>query len=469
MKKQKKTLFTIVTLILFFVISIFLFNIIKSNMFPLKYILIGAIILVSIVLLNILLLLKFNNIISKILSITFSIIIVIGLIIGILLTSKTNNFISKLKDKGYQIETYSLIVLKSSSEKIEDYNNKKIGFLNPTTENKEKIIQELNKLIIADVEDYSILGTICIDLLDNKIEAVLLERSYIEILEEVESDFLNEVKIIWTKEIKVPVNDIAKKSNTTEEPFIVVISGVDVFGSISKVARSDVNIIAVINPKTYKILLVHIPRDYYVEIDGINARDKLTSSGALGINSTVKSIEKYFDLEVNYYMKVNFSSLVKVVDVIGGIDVYSEHSFLAKKTAYIKKGVNHLNGDQSLAFTRERLALPRGDRDRGVNQQKVLTAIIEKMMSPKLLMQFTDILDVLSDSFITNIEEAEIKRFINFELDRLPSWKIESISVDGNDLWIYNAPFNYGHLSYVMEPNIETVNKAKEKISEYLK
>ena len=271
------------------------------------------------------------------------------------------------------------------------------------------------------------------------------------------------------------VNTVTK--NVSEEPFIVYISGIDSrnVSDIHEKSLSDVNMIIVVNPKTHKILMVNTPRDYYVGLKGDpNKLDKLTHAGSYGIDWSMQTLAALYDIDINYYIKVNFKSVVDIVNAIGGVTVESEQSFssnasLSKTRYYFKKGENTLNGDQALAFVRERYSLPGGDRQRGINQQKIISAVIDKVISPYILNSSN--LKSLLDSFIsnmkTNISYSEISDLIKMQLSKMPSWDIETVSVDGTGA--YKTTYSMGSQSlYVMIPNQESIDTAKEAINAVL-
>ena len=219
-----------------------------------------------------------------------------------------------------------------------------------------------------------------------------------QMINESIENFENDVRILDTISIKIESNVKVKDADVTKESFNIYISGNDIYGNILSVSRSDVNIIATVNPNTHKILLTTVPRDFYVQLHGTSGyRDKLTHAGVYGIDMSVSTMEDLLDLDINYYMRVNFTSLMKLVDAIGGVDVESDYSFRAASGESFVKGINHMNGKQALAFSRERKAFSDGDRQRGKNQQKVIIAILNKTLSSTtLITSYTDILDFLN-------------------------------------------------------------------------
>ncbi len=279
----------------------------------------------------------------------------------------------------------------------------------------------------------------------------------------------------------IPIDNELNASTVTkdvsEEPFIVYISGIDArnVSTIHEKSLSDVNMVVVVNPKTHKILMVNTPRDYYVGLKGDpNKMDKLTHAGSYGIDWSMQTIAAIYDIDINYYIKVNFKSVVDIVNAVGGVTVDSEYSFssnasLSETRYYFKKGENTLNGDQALAFARERYSVPGGDRQRGIHQQKIISAIIDKAISPYILNSSN--LKSLLDSFIsnmkTNISYDEISDLVKLQLSKMPSWDIESISVEGTGA--SKTTYSSGSQElYVMIPNQDSIDVAKDAINAVL-
>ena len=220
--------------------------------------------------------------------------------------------------------------------------------------------------------------------------------------------------------------------------------------------------------------MVHVPRDYYVTLAGKNAKDKLTHSGIYGIDCSVKTLENLFDTEINYYVRLNFTSLINVVNAIGGVDVVSKYSFDTgiydehmTETYHFNRGKNHLNGSQALSFVRERHAFNDGDRVRGENQMLVLSAIINKVISPSILNNYTKLLNSLSNAFVTNLTEEEITKLVRKQLDNNKSWSIEQTELNGTAVYQYTFSYPRQKL-YTMVPDEELINNAKEKIDEVI-
>lgn len=262
--------------------------------------------------------------------------------------------------------------------------------------------------------------------------------------------------------------------HVTQQPFNIYISGIDVYGEITTESRSDVNLIATVNPKTHKILLTTTPRDYYVTIPGVSgdSRDKLTHAGIYGIDTSIATLENLYTTEIPFYARVNFSSVIDIVDAMGEIDVESEVAFTTSKAAgtvvEIKEGMNHLNGKEALAFVRERKAFPDGDHQRGKNQQALLTALIKKAVSPMMLVQASEMIDSVVGNAETNMSEAQMKAFIKMQLNDLEGWDIESVAATGDDSGKQYCYSYSGGPLYVCVPDDANVAEIGRKMEEYL-
>ena len=311
-------------------------------------------------------------------------------------------------------------------------------------------------------------------MLNKNTDAIVLEESYLTLAYEEIKDFKDSVKVIDTFSIKAKVHKENKDEKINfEEPFVLYISGIDQYGNVNSVrGRSDVNQLVVVNPKTHHILLVNTPRDYYVQLyNTTGLRDKLTHAGIYGIDKSIKTLEKFYDIDINYYLRVNFNSLIKVVDVIGGIDIYSDKSFVAhtNKSVKVKEGWNSFNGTQALAYSRERYAYITGDHHRGANQQQVIEAIINKVtQSSVLISKYNSILNALDGTFQTDMSTNMITSFIKYQLDNMPKWEVESIAVTGYNSSNYTYSMGMRYKLYVMEPDYNSVEKAKKKMNEVL-
>lgn len=472
-KKQNKKIqsISIVIFILYLLISFITLGIvIYLNVLPFKYISILLLIYVIFTLLFGLFIVKKN--IKSGFKIFMDIILCIFIMIysfGLVYLNKTLNFMEKIKSKGYQTEEYYILVLKNSSyENLSDIENKELAIYNGD-ENYNKALEDIKKKINLQEKKYDNYADAVNAVMNKKVTSVLISSAYKSILEEQIDQFNEKLKILDTTTIKVKSEIQTDNIDVTKQSFNVYISGIDIYGDISLVSRSDVNMIATVNPNTHQVLLTSIPRDYYVRLHNTTGyKDKLTHAGLYGINMSITTIEDLFDIDIDYYVRVNFTTLVNLVDAIGGIDITSDKAFTSytNKSCTYQKGKNHLDGKCALAFSRERYAYSEGDRHRVQNQQTVITAILNKALSSSTLVKkYTSILQSMGDSFQTNIPQDKIYALVNMQLDSMPKWNITSISVNGKDSSNYTYSYSSGKL-YVMEPDMSTVALATSKIKE---
>lgn len=457
-KKKKKT--SPISKIIFFtflLISLITIGILfYLKLLPIKYFSIILITYGVIVLLfsNFLLNKKIKQSINTFFSILAVILIIIFMMVLYYLNS-TMQFMDKIRSKGYQLENYYLIA-ENDSQDI-----KTVGVYQ--TETLEEALKQIN---ISSTKEFKNIKTMLSYYLNHQVDALFINEGTLELLKE-EENF--NYKIIKKISVKIKVELDSKDVEVTKQSFNIYISGIDVDGSISSVSRSDVNMIMTVNPGTKQILLTSIPRDYYVPLHNKTGyKDKLTHAGLYGINMSIQTIEDLLEININYYIRVNFTTLINVVDAIGGVTIYSDKAFTASAnhSCIFQVGNNDVDGKCALAFSRERYAYQEGDRHRVKNQQVVLIAMINKLTSSKtLLTKYTNILNTLSNSFETNMSSDRIYSLINMQLDSMPSWNIDTYSLDGFNSSNYTYSYSASKL-YVMEPDINTVNTASAKIKE---
>lgn len=392
--------------------------------------------------------------------------------IGIKYLNDTMDFVGVISKDLFQKEVYYVMTLDDSKYKnIKDLDGKSIGIY--SSKNGEEAIKLLDKKIKSTSKEYKNVVELFEDLQDNKIDAVLINESTKNLLDTDLADMELKLKEIYKVYVSIEKTDIVKVVDITKKPFNIYVAGGDAYGSIDNVTNTDVNMIITVDPVNRKVLLTSIPRDYYVKLPsfGNDAYDKLTHAGYYGIEESVKAIENLLDIDINYYVKVNFSTIEGVIDAIKGVDVYSDYSFneCAYGIYHFNKGMNHLNGKQALAFARERKSFSDGDIQRVKNQQKVLTAIIDKVTSSTTLVtNFSQILDSVGNSFSTNMETKSINRFIKMQLNDMRGWSIESQNLVGTDLYTYT--YTYPNLQlYVMKQDENSIAMSKNKINKYLK
>lgn len=252
------------------------------------------------------------------------------------------------------------------------------------------------------------------------------------------------------------------------ESFLLYFSGIDVWGWVDTQSRSDVNIIAAVNPATRHIQLINTPRDYYVEMpvsDGL--KDKLTHAGLYGVENSVGTLETLYGIEIDYYIRMNFSGFEAIIDTLGGVDVYSEHDFTVDPIKHYTEGYNHLTGLEALAFVRERHAFADGDNQRGRNQMALVQAMVKKVCSLDFLLNYAEVMEELADMFRTDVPLDLIAAMVGNQLLDDTEWTVDTYSVSGSNgsERTYSVP---GAESYVMLPDEDAVAEAKKLIEEAL-
>lgn len=380
------------------------------------------------------------------------------------------SFVENITGQRVETESYSVYVLKDSGYKELDYlKRQSIGYLS-TNPHRAETESQLQSAVSHKAEDYESIGELVTALYNSSASAVVMNNSYLDMLAETEVDFEEKTRVLYTFEVRSDVADVPKEVDIKTEPFVMLISGSDSRVGLEEVARSDVNMLAVVNPKEHKILLVSIPRDYYVQLHGTTGtKDKLTHAGVYGIEMSRKTIEDLFDIDINYTTKVSFGTVVSVVDALGGIEIDSDRAFTAytNKSCHIQQGVQTLDSACALAYARERYAYESGDRHRVQNQQDVTEAILKKLSDPRYLAKYPKILKSAEGSFETSMSYDMITDFAKTQLASLHSWTIEKVSVDGTGAMLPTYSMGAQNL-YVMIPDRSTVDAAKAKIQEYL-
>lgn len=403
---------------------------------------------------------------KRIVGSVISVIYMVFLILVIVYELNTIGFLKKLGFKDYKTENYSIVVLKDDEAKeLKDLDKKIIGSLEFSSDGLKEAKNKIEKRITPEFKTFEDVNKLKNELLNKEIEAMLIETSILSIIEEEDENFAKNYRVVYEFSIDITVENLKNEVDITNTPFNIYISGIDTYGSVASVSRSDVNMVITVNPMTNKILITSIPRDYYVPLFGKTGKDKLTHAGIYGIDTSVKTVENLLDIKINYFVKVNFSSLVKLVDALGGVSVKSEYNFTSRDGYTYKKGDNQVNGAKALSFVRERKAFLTGDRVRVQNQAAMIEAIINKAISPSIIIKYNNILNALEDLFVTNLEMNDITKFIKKQIDDMSEWKVENISLDGSDAMDYT--YSYGSQKlYVMKPKEETIINAKAKINE---
>lgn len=377
--------------------------------------------------------------------------------------NKTMNFIDNIGIITEEVTNYYIVVLSESRyQEASDLYGKSLAYFDRT---ETEVINSLK--LDLDLSSTNNLLELKKMLFNREVESIIISDIIKNRYEEEDSSFNNKIRILDTISIKNEIADITKNVSIKNTPFNVLISGIDTYGSIKNTTRNDVNIIVTINPNTNKVLLTSIPRDYYVQLHGKKGlKDKLTHASYYGTDTVVKTIEDILDIDINYYIKVNFSTVVDLVNTLGGITVYADQSITLPLGKKIKKGNNFLNGEEALAFSRERYAYADGDNHRGRNQQEVIKAIFNELSSgTTVITKYTDLLDVMDGKFLTNMDMNDVIGYLKYELSELSQYSFTSIQLTGSGSMgeTYSYP---GQNLWIMIPNTKSITKAHKKINE---
>ena len=309
------------------------------------------------------------------------------------------------------------------------------------------------------------------NLKSGKSKAMVLSGSYASLLESVDSNYASHLKTIYTYKIKTKNNNSAKQVDS--KVFNIYISGIDTYGSISTVSRSDVNIIMTVNMNTHKILLTTTPRDAYVKIPGGGADqyDKLTHAGIYGVETSEQTLENLYGIKIDYYARINFTSFLKLIDQLGGVTVHNDQAFTSLHGKFdFPVGDIQMNSEQALGFVRERYSLDGGDNDRGKNQEKVISAIVNKLASLKSVSNFTSIVNNLQDSVQTNISLDTINALANTQLDSGSKFTVTSQAVTGTgstgQLTSYAMPNSSLYMMKLDDSSVASASQAIKNLME---
>lgn len=389
--------------------------------------------------------------------------------------NKTRSAISNISGETTEV-TQMAVYVKSddAADSVEATAGYTYGILSSLDrENTDGAVAHLNSEFGTEVQtkEYAGLTELADGILNGEVNAMLLNSGYLSVYEDMDgyTDFSTKIKEVGTVDVESTIQ--SAEESTPIEPittanggkvYTIYLSGIDTRGEMTAKSRSDVNIIATVNTDTHEILLVSTPRDYFVplSISG-GAPDKLTHAGIYGIDVCMDTLGMLYDIDINYYFRINFGGFVKVIDALGGITVNSDYDFDSKNILgyHFNKGENYVNGEQALIFARERYAFQEGDRQRGKNQMEVIRGVVKKALSPEILTSYSSILSSLDGCFGTNITYEEIAQILQQQLTNGGDWTIVSYSVNGTGAT--EKPYSMSQKAYVMVPDYNTVDKAK--------
>lgn len=394
------------------------------------------------------------------------------------------NVLKNISGSDTVTDIMNVYVLKDDkAEKLKDMKEYSFGYIKDSDNStlSADTIKKINKELESEINgtEYESYVDAVEALFGGKVQALILNKAYVDIITDeetyanMESDmkdnfknFQDLTRVIKSISFEVKVEP-DKYINVTNDPFCIYLSGIDVYGDISTTSRSDVNILAFINPKTKQVLLLNTPRDSYVyNPHSGNMKDKLTHAAIYGIDSSMWALEKLYGQDIDYFFRVNFSGFEKIIISLGGINVYSEFAFTAKHGGYTyTKGYNRLNGKEALSFCRERYAFSAGDRQRGKNQMAVITALIDELASSKLLSNYSSVMRSIDGTFETSLSQNQISDLIKMQLNNMSSWNVKNYSADGKGgmEYTYTSPKSKRSIIILDET---TVEKAKVLIKQ---
>ena len=458
-------------LAIYTVLAVFLlFLIFKYNMLAFRYL--NIVVTVLIVALAIL---CFFLIWSKKAKNLTLILLLLGVVINgtsLFAVSQFIGFTSRLNATS-NYSNYSMSVAVLADSPIDNI-SQVTSVMGPTGTDKDNIQQLMNDLKASQnkelsVEESSSYLAAYKSLLAGDTKAIILNSVFENIIESEYPDYASKIKKIYTKEL---TKTVETPKDVKGDSFNVYISGIDTYGPISSVSRSDVNIIMTVNRETKKILLTTTPRDSYVPIadGGNNQKDKLTHAGIYGVDASIHTLENLYGIDLNYYARLNFTSFLKLIDLLGGVDVHNDQDFTSLHGKFhFPVGNVHLDSEQALGFVRERYSLADGDRDRGRNQQKVIVAILQKLTSTEALKNYDSIIKGLQDSIQTNMPLETMMNLVNAQLESGGTYKINSQDLKGTgrmDLPSYAMPESSLYMMEISDSSLESVKAAINDVME---
>lgn len=408
-----------------------------------------------------------------------------AMLYGVVAVNSVQSALSKIVGKMTETEITEVRVMNDNpATSMGDTRGYTFGYIaDADTKNTQSILDEISKSFgTIKSKGYDSMTALADALYDDEVDAILINQGYVDLLTEKDgyTDFRDQTRVLYTYTTTHEVDLIVPNTSITKEPFVVYCSGIDArVDDISAKSRSDVNILAVVNPTTKQILLVNTPRDYYLPLARNGELDKLTHAGLYGIDESMKVLGNLYGVQADYYVRVNFAGLVKIVDALGGVDIESDANFSCvpmetpdgngdytyQKYSFTK-GINHVNGSQALAFARERKAFADGDNRRGQHQMTVIKAIVNKACSSAVLTKYQELLKAASDAFITNMPYADISSLVQMQLGDMADWNITTYAVSGEGSTEYC--YALGDKAWVMIKDSSKVNTAKNMIQQVI-
>ena len=472
MKKLKIAGFILAAMELILSIAV-ICDISETKMVPMRYIVMIGVLLFVIFMIGIFFT-KRKNKAFRITSIVISSLMIIVLCIAMYYLRITNKTIDKVT--GVKTEVDEINVYVGVNDEVESINqavDKNYVFGTVATDDQKHINETISKIEkdvgkSIETKQFESIFELIGSFENSEINSIITNKGTILALESSEDyeDYSQNLKVIMEEsfEEEIETDDV---STGDKDHFCMYFSGIDTFGAVTQKSRSDVNIIAVVNNETKEILLVSTPRDYYVKLSS-GQMDKLTHAGIYGIDCSMDTLELLYDVDLKYYVRLNFSGFQNIINQLGGIDVTSEYAFVSETqegTYSYVQGVNHLNGEEALGFARARHAFKDGDRQRGRNQMQVIKATIEKLESSEMLKNYANVMDQMEGSFQTDMEKDTVGYLVQSTIDD-GSWTVLTYSVGGSDS--SKKCYSLGANAYVMMPNNDDIDYANELIKRVL-
>lgn len=471
---KKINFFKVVSILSFLSITIFYVLLIYLGLFPMKYIILFGIFLYGISFLFFYFIFKGKNILRKMGVISFILMSFLSIIFSYYLMS-TNHFFNQAFENAtdtYQTTYYIVSKKTSPYQTLQDIKNKTLHYYEGETFIK-KALKKLDQITTYNENSYPQLSNLFDDLKNDKMELVLISKTCYELIFQMNPQLSkNDYQIIYQFDIK---NKMNLKKVENQDMFHIYVGGRD-FTNMNM----DLNMIISINLKTHRVLLTSIPRDYYILVDGYQKKDTLSYMGSLGITTSVKSLENLFGISIDYYVSIDTLGLVSLVDEVGGINYCSDEAYTTTHAMIldsyddskgekltIKKGCQHLNGMEALTVARERKNIAGGDRKRQENCQAILLDILDQLKGVKTLTNYDNILNSLSDLYETTLPKAQVKKLMREYLNHPKDFVVETQVLDGEGSKDYVHMTNL--IDWVMIPNMDTVNQAKNKMEQVFK
>ena len=473
-KKKRKSKFTapgiLVSAIMAVINLAFLIALLHAQLLPVKILLPVCLVILALLALEIFLVSNHKKKARFRAGFIISLVMTVILVLGGLYLTRGVQALNKITS-GEQVDHVDVYVLEEDpAQELSDAADYTFGvFKSPDYDHIEETITHINEKLDTEirVKSYRKLTEMIDALMDEEIDAVITREGYLALLDDTKGyeTAKAQLRSIYQVEFRDKITE--EKPERKGNAFTVYISGIDTYGGVSNKSRSDVNILATVNPDTHQILLISTPRDYYVPLsisDGIP--DKLTHAGLYGVDVSMDTIGMIYDMNVDYFFRVNFSGFEDIINSLGGITVHSDYAFSTAQGYYFDAGDNELDGAAALSFARERYSFEDGDRQRGRNQMAIIQAVMQKAMSPDILKNYQSLLDAVEGNFQTSVPYDLIASLVRDQLSSGAEWNIVSYSVNGtggNEI-----PYSMSTSVYVMYPDETTVNTAKKLMEQAL-